>query len=1020
MKRQTRKWLELFPLFMLVAVISITMFSKVAAAAGKTANPAFERQVATELLEKKQFTSSDETIKMKKDDDAEGVKISGTAESLKNAVFQYGGSFDFGQESADYLVIDALAERKKKIQLAFYLDDDAEPFVTVTLARQKKKEVWSTVKNRCVSLADAGITGSHKISFRVIPAEGETDKQKLVFRSVTFMKNNIPMVDFSIDESLGSIDAMHADENHDTECYGSMTLRVPEGYQSEYSKEKFETQTYELDYIRGRGNSTWAADKKPYKVKLDQKQDLLGMGANKHWVLLANYYDITMLRNKFTYWLGEQLGMEFTPQCVFVDVVMNGEYLGSYYLCEQIRVGKSRVDIDDLEDTPETMESTDPAIISGGYLLGMSPYGDESKVAFSTERDNQFLIESPSFEDYKNEAQIEYIENYMQQTENAIYGEDFQDEDGISYADYMDVASAIDYYWVQEISMNGDAFGSTSSYLYKKRNGKLYWGPLWDFDYVAWGATEYDENQVEGFSQNRSTWFERLMQDPEFCRQVKERWPAIKKKLLEAAEDGGQIDQYSAQQYESQKHNYEIWKAYSERGWWDYDWIDDYGHASVDDDEVSYDSEVERFKSWIQERVAWIDANLDDIQGKYCSVKFLVDDDEYATIYAEEDGTLMGFPTEPIKEGYTFEGWYTTIEEDGESYEYEITPSTPIYENLVAKAKWTKGSSNRAEVSEIAFLSDEYYLLSDEEFTIPYCTLPFHAKHSSITWKSDDEDVVSVYADGSIYTNAAGDATITATAANGVKASCKIHVMNWMDFDFESIEKHFAELKFTAKTEVVEKGNYKKLPFEITPDKALFYGGSGMLFASSDESIVKVNECGYISGEKAGTAVIVLYNARNDKIQCCTVTVTDSTQKKPVQTTKPTPTPGNTQKTPLKKGMKFTHRGLQYQVLSVKKGKCELSCIGVKNKRCKKVEIPDTITYQKQKCSVTTIAKKCFSKCKKLKEVTFGKSVKKVNSGAFRGCKKLRKVYLQNSKLKKPLKKVLKKDVKKAKIYTAK
>ena len=56
------------------------------------------------------------------------------------------------------------------------------------------------------------------------------------------------------------------------------------------------------------------------------------MGSDKHWILLANYYDISMLRNKFTYWLGNVLGLEYTPKCEFVNVVMNGKYLGSYYL----------------------------------------------------------------------------------------------------------------------------------------------------------------------------------------------------------------------------------------------------------------------------------------------------------------------------------------------------------------------------------------------------------------------------------------------------------------------------------------------------------------------------------------------------------------------------------------------------------------------------------------------------------------------------------------------------------------
>ena len=128
-----------------------------------------------------------------------------------------------------------------------------------------------------------------------------------------------------------------------------------------------------------------------------------------------------------------------------------------------------------------------------------------------------FAIESPDFEDYTNVEQYNYISNYVQQTENAIFGKNFKDSDGISYDEYLDVDSAIDYYWVQEFSLNGDAFGSGSTYLYKKRNGKLYWGPLWDFDYVAWGATEFSgENQVEGLNLARNPWFIKLFSNEKF------------------------------------------------------------------------------------------------------------------------------------------------------------------------------------------------------------------------------------------------------------------------------------------------------------------------------------------------------------------------------------------------------------------------------------------------------------------------------------------------------------------------
>ena len=88
------------------------------------------------------------------------------------------------------------------------------------------------------------------------------------------------------------------------------------------------------------------------------------MGKNKHWVLLANYYDNSLLRNKITYWLGSQLNMPFTPKSEPVDVVMNGDYYGSYFLCEHVRVGETRVNIDDLEANEDAMHETKEPFIT--------------------------------------------------------------------------------------------------------------------------------------------------------------------------------------------------------------------------------------------------------------------------------------------------------------------------------------------------------------------------------------------------------------------------------------------------------------------------------------------------------------------------------------------------------------------------------------------------------------------------------------------------------------------------------
>ena len=1001
---------------------------RLAQAAGNTA---FERQEASALLAQGKFSVSSQKVKMQVDERAGGIMIQGDVSDLSGAVFSFKDSFAFGKEQADYLVVDALAERKKNVKLDFYLDNEKTAFATVALGRQKKKELWSSVMSRCVKLGKKELSGTHKLSFKV--STQEKGNLKLVFRSLFFMKNDIPMVELNIDESQGSISAMHADENHDTECYGTMTLKIPQGYKGEYTDKKCETQEYSLDYIRGRGNSTWSAPKKPYKLKFEKKQDLLGMGANKHWILLANYYDITMLRNKVTYWLGQQLGMEFTPKCEFVNVIMNDEYLGSYYLCEQVRVGKSRVNIDDLEKDEETMKATDEKTISGGYLLSLFPYGDEQERSFTTNRGTQFLIESPSFEDYYNQIQEKYITDFVQKTEDAIYGKEFKDGSGKSYQDYMDLDAAVDYYWIQEVSLNGDGFGSSSTYLYKKRDGKLFWGPLWDFDYVAWGATEYYENYYTGFMHNNAVWFGRLFNDPVFYKKAVERWKTIREKLLEASADGGQIDKYSKRQYESQKRNYEIWKMYSENIGFDFGEGD--GSAM---DAVTYDSEVERFKTWIRERVSWIDENLDKLKKEYRTVTFVVDDTEIAKIQVleDQDGSLMEMPPDPVKDGYVFSGWYVSVEYDGEEFRYPFTPQN-INEDLTVKAEW-KESSEVRPLEAIVFSSDEINMERNDYYNLArnVSVFPFDAQAGEITWTSDNESIVTVQDDEYLIShNINGTAVVTASAPGGITASLTVHVTT------QDGRAGALDFRLATKEISVMEGDYAQIRTQAVPKDARIY--DNLMFDAVDKDIVRVDQNGFVYGVKEGTSTVAVYSV-DMGIKYCKITVTKNDGTKPTPRPTPaatkapdptptsaaTPTPAATQ-TPgasespvpsaapspavssspdaspapsapaasrVRKGTIFTVQSMKYKVLSVK-GNRKVCCMGIKNKKVGKLTVPASVTYKGKSYAVTEIAAKAFANCKKLQTAEIGRRVVKIGDKAFIGCKKLKKLTVLSSKL---------------------
>ena len=178
------------------------------------------------------------------------------------------------------------------------------------------------------------------------------------------LDNGIPVLSIDIDPE--EYQKIIESEEHAYRSYsGSISITVPKGYTGEYSETPLPSQeNLELEYLRGRGNSTWTFAKKPFKFKLKNSTDLLGMGANKHWVLLANAYDGTMVRNRIVGYMGRMLGMDFTPMYTPVDLVVNGEYRGSYTLAHQVRIGKTRVNIKELKPA----DIAEPEV-TGGYLL---------------------------------------------------------------------------------------------------------------------------------------------------------------------------------------------------------------------------------------------------------------------------------------------------------------------------------------------------------------------------------------------------------------------------------------------------------------------------------------------------------------------------------------------------------------------------------------------------------------------------------------------------------------------------
>ena len=776
-----------------------------------------------------------------------------TAEQFASGRFIIEKDFEFDSAPVGRISFDGLADKKVKASADIYIDDEEDAAASFVLKNQMGKKAWEIAGDRTQDCLDKNLTGKHSVSFSVEIKDPVPDKKyKILLRSLEFAENSVPVLYFDIDESYGTISEMNSSDDHSAECYGQMTVQVPEGYVSEYSDKTFSTQTYELEYIRGRGNSTWGADKKPYKVKLDKKADLFGMGKNKHWILLANRYDNSLLRNKMTYWLGDQLGMLYTPQLVPVEVVMNGTYYGSYYLCEQIRIGDSRVAIDDLEDTPEAAEEPE---ITGGYLISMgSEEDDKGGNDISTSR-LTFLLESPSFEDYKNPAQLKYIKNYMKKTESAIFGKNFKDKDGISYSTYMDVDAAIDYFWIQELSLNGDAYGSNSTYLYKTRDsagskGKLFWGPLWDFDYVAWGDLEYGSYNYQEFRKDMA-WFSRLLKNKSFADRFIARWPVIRDKMREFIKEGGQLDQYSDKLRVSQQYEIEKWGYYDE--FYEEDYFNKTSPVSR-----TYDYEITQLRTWVRKRVNWVDNHLKDILPKNYKVTFRIGKKAYKTRTVSEGARLGSLPKAPAKKGYRFVGWYLN--------KSRITADKKIWSNLNLKGKYVL-KKNIKPAKKLFFLYQKDAVNKDENLTykMPYVVKPANS-YSTVKWSSSNKKIATVSATGLVTLKKKGIVKITGKISEKVKNTYTLYVCG-----YENIRYSVKSVKLNKTFLKLKKGKYAKLNPTLSPVRVQHERGKWIVM---DKKIASVSSLGVVTGRKKGTTYIMYYMPEYGKFAKCKVRVT--------------------------------------------------------------------------------------------------------------------------------------------------
>lgn len=316
--------------------------------------------------------------------------------------------------------------------------------------------------------------------------------------------------------------------------------------------------TVDLDHapmaIKGRGNATWKYNKRPFAIKLDSGEKVLGMKKSKRWILLANWKDRTLLRNDAAFWLSKKtvltlpdnskVGFPYTVSGQFVELEFNGIHRGNYYLCEQVRIEKNRVNLQEMAKN-ETGEA-DPILLTGGYMMEIDNNFDEKFRFESDEFGLKYMFKDPD-DDLSGQA-VQYMTDYINNLEVMI--KDIPNGN-YQYRDYLDIDSAIWFMLINELTGNGDFFnndgsptsewyGAHSTYFYKDRDvreddgsiteSKFFMGPVWDFDYLTFydkSGSPSRSNKWVGVAES-GYYFYYFTQDPVFRARTKELWRAYK------------------------------------------------------------------------------------------------------------------------------------------------------------------------------------------------------------------------------------------------------------------------------------------------------------------------------------------------------------------------------------------------------------------------------------------------------------------------------------------------------------
>lgn len=336
--------------------------------------------------------------------------------------------------------------------------------------------------------------------------------------------------------------------------------------------------------FRGHGNDSWSALKKSYNLIFKEETDLCGLGAARNYALLAGYRDNSLMSYKATYDLAQTVGMDYVPDTCFVQLYVDGEYMGVYFLTGKIEIGENRIDLKNMAEETKSLNQKPlkeyelqksvgrtwydldrtPEDVTGGWILERDERDyDPDEARFVSDHNLSVVLRSMPYASWK---QVDYIADYWQDFEDALYADDGYNEKGGYYTDYIDMESFVDQWIFMEL--NSENSVSSSVYFYKdsdeRGDGKLHAVYLWDM-----------EHSLSRGGASRTSWFGTKYNDPDnywshfyvhtdFAKMVDKEWnerflPAIQSFLQE----NGMLNQYEKIYQQDDELNYSIWEKSS-------------------------------------------------------------------------------------------------------------------------------------------------------------------------------------------------------------------------------------------------------------------------------------------------------------------------------------------------------------------------------------------------------------------------------------------------------------------------